>query len=384
MVQAALSQDYDVVTVDLSSGQVAADIDVLVLVAPQGLTDRERFAVDQYLMRGGSVVAAAGNYGISTDPYTGGLLLEPITDGIGSLLSAYGLTVEPELVLDTQNEPFPVPVTRQVGTMSVQEIQAVPYPYFVDVRSAGLASDNPIVSGLSAVTLQWASPVTVDATANISREVTSLIQSSADSWVSADAVAQPDYDTYPDLGFATGDTTQPETLAVAVLGSFTSAFKGQSAPAATTVDPTTGETVTDQSGVDAASDRVIESSPETVRLVLIGSGEFLDDTILNLSASMSGDRYLNNLQLIKNAVDWCGEDLELLGIRARGNSTHLLASLSEGQQSFWEGANYVLALLSLAARGIYWYLRRRNEKPMILPVPASAIDNPQPRQKEHH
>ena len=365
MVSSALSQDYHVTHVDLSSGQVPADIDVLVLVLPQGLSDSERFAVDQYLMRGGAVVAAAGNYGIDTDPYTGGLLLRPITDGIGSLLSAYGLTVEPELVMDPQNESFPVPVTRQVGTTTVQEIRAVPYPYFVDVRSAGMAADSAVVSGLSAVTLQWASPIAIDATANISREVTSLIRSSADSWVSAAAVAQPDYDTYPDLGFPTGDTTQAETLAVAVRGSFASAFRGQEPPAATTDSGANADTA---NAANAASNVVIDASPDTSRLVVIGSGEFLDDTILNLSASMNGDRYLNNLQLLKNAVDWCSEDLDLLDIRARGSNTHLLASLSEGQQSFWEGANYALALLALAALGVYWSLRRRNEKPLELPA----------------
>jgi hypothetical protein len=49
-----------------------------------------------------------------------------------------------------------------------------------------------------------------------------------------------------------------------------------------------------------------------------------------------------------------------------------LAPLSEGEQSFWEGANYVAALLALVVIGIVWNSRRRNEEPMEL-VPRDAV-----------
>ncbi|NJN81023.1 MAG: hypothetical protein HC802_01200 [Caldilineaceae bacterium] len=48
----SLSQDYEVRAVDLSSGQIPADLDVLVVVSPQSMSDVERFAIDQFLMRG--------------------------------------------------------------------------------------------------------------------------------------------------------------------------------------------------------------------------------------------------------------------------------------------------------------------------------------------
>ncbi len=57
-----LGRDYTVRDVDLTTGQVPAEIDTLVVVSPQGLDDKAKFAIDQYLMRGGSVIVAAGNY----------------------------------------------------------------------------------------------------------------------------------------------------------------------------------------------------------------------------------------------------------------------------------------------------------------------------------
>ncbi len=49
-------------SIDLQAGQVPPDVDTLVVIAPQNMTDKERYAIDQYLMRGGSVIVGAGNY----------------------------------------------------------------------------------------------------------------------------------------------------------------------------------------------------------------------------------------------------------------------------------------------------------------------------------
>jgi ABC-2 type transport system permease protein len=117
---------------------------------------------------------------------------------------------------------------------------------------------------------------------------------------------------------------------------------------------------------------IIETSPESARLVVIGSTEFVDDIVFNLSMSLSRDRYLNTLQFVQNTVDWSVEDLELLAIRSRGTSSRLLNPTAESQQSFWEGANYGFALLALVAIGAVWNVRRRNEEPMALVPPVGG------------
>ncbi len=370
----SLRQEYEVRTVDLSTGQVPADVDVLVVVAPQGMTDKERFAIDQYLMRGGSVVVAAGNYGITADQFGGGLALKPLEDGLREMLSSYGIQVEESLVMDPQNEPFPVPVTRQVGAFQVQEIQAIDYPFFVDIRPDRMASDSPIVSNLPAVTLNWASPITIDEEKNAGRQVTTLLQSSPASWTQADTNIQPNFDLYPDLGFPVGEEIKPYTLAVSVQGIFESYFKGKPSPFAE------GEaekgTETSQEPISTptppASIGTIEVSPETARLVVIGSAEFVDDIVFEISSRLVMDRYLNSLKLVQNAVAWSTEDLDLLNIRSRGTYARVLDPMTEREQSFWEGANYVVALVALIVIGILWNARRRNEQPMEL-LPPKAI-----------
>jgi len=365
-----LQQEYEVRLVDLSGGVVPVDVDVLVLIGPQGLDDKARYAIDQYLMRGGALVVAAGNMTIAPDPMTGGLGSQPVVDGLQEMLAHYGLTVEDRLVLDAQNEPFPVPVVRQVGGFQVQEIQAVPYPMFVDIRQDGMAKANPIVSNLAAVTLNWASPITVDSEKNAEREIEVLLTSSPQSWLQSDYTIQPDFELYPDAGFPQLSDTQTYTLAVSVRGVFESYFKDRASPLDVIDEMNLPEDEDVESApVQPSSVGTIETSSGNARMVLIGSLEFADDIVLELSAALGGSRYLNNLKLMQNAVAWTIEDLDLLEIRARGTAARVLAPLTENEQSFWEAANYVLALLSVVVLGIVSNVRRKQEAPIALLPP---------------
>jgi ABC-2 type transport system permease protein len=360
LLEQQLSQDYTVKPVDLTSGRVPGDIDVLVVVAPQGMSDKERFAIDQYLMRGGAVVVAAGNYTLSQQQLAGSLSVEALQSGLKEMLAGYGVTVRDALVMDPRNEPFPVQVQRQVGTGSVMEIQELGYPFFVDVRPDSMDKQNPIVSNLPAVTLQWTSPLEIDKEKNTGRQVSILLQSTDKSWLRTSTDVIPDSERYPDYGFPVEGEQAARPLAVAIRGSFESFFKDrpspvqETGPVTATVEPILG---------------TVTASPESSRLVVIGSVEFIDDPVLNISSRLSADRYLNNLQFVQNAVDWSVEDEDLLSIRSRGTYARLLKPLNEGDQPLWEGANYALALVALVVIGGVWTLRRRNEQPMPLVEP---------------
>jgi len=361
LVSQQLAQNYTVKSVDLSSGRVPGDVDVLVVIAPQSLGDKERFAIDQYLMRGGAVVVAAGNYILSPEQYGGSPMLEAVKDGLKEMLAYYGVEVGDTVVMDPRNEPFPVQVQRTVAGMSVLEYRQIPYPFFVDVRQDSMARESPIVANLSAVTLQWASPLEVNAEKNQNRKVVTLLQSSNSSWLRTSTDTQPDLQTYPSLGFPVEGEQKARPLAVSIRGSFESYFKGKPSPFQAGTEPSQGEGETQTAALGT-----IEVSPESSRLVVVGSAEFVDDVVLEISRSFSQDRYLLNLQFLQNAVDWSVEDEDLLSIRSRGTYARLLKPLEKDEQSFWEGLNYALALLALIGIGVVWNVRQRSEEPMVL------------------
>jgi ABC-2 type transport system permease protein len=371
-----LSQDYEVREVDLADGQVPPDIDVLLVVAPQGMTDTQRYGIDQFLMRGGAVIVAGSSYRVTVDPMTGLLTVAPITDGLQEMLVHYGVEVENSLVLDPQNEPFPIAVSRDVGGFAVQELQSINYPYFVDVRSDGMNSGNAMIANLPAVTLNWVSPVTVDETANSEREVTTLLQSTADAWTSSDTNIQPDMETYPEYGFQPAAEQASQPLAVSVIGSFTSYFADKESPLTTqTAQADTPPDAAPDAAPAAPSTGTIGQSPASARLVVIGSGDFINDTVFTISSQLAADRYLNSLQFVQNAIDWSVEDLDLLTIRSRGSSSRVLQPLAPDEQSIWEFSNYGFALLALVVIGLWWTSRRRAERPMKLtPNPYENVD----------
>ncbi len=367
-LQEQLRQDYTVRTVDLSTGQVPADIDTLLVIGPQNLTDQELFAIDQFLMRGGSVTLAVSNYQVAVDQFSGGLALQPAdTTNLLDWLANYGITIPQSLVMDTQNQPFPVTVARQVGNMQVQEIQAIDYPFFVDIRPDSMDTDSPILANLPAVTLNWASPVQLDEAKNEGRETAVLLQSSSGSWLTTNTSTQPNFDLYPQNGFPVEGKQQSYPLAVSVQGQFESYYKNNPSPFEAGAEDAIAATTTDQAPAQPVA--TITESPESSRLVVIGSAAFAEDSILQLSAALTQEQYLNNLQFAQNVVDWSAEDLDLLAIRSRGASVRVLQPMTEGEESVWETANYVVALAALVVVYALWRRRRRSEQPIeLLPV----------------
>jgi ABC-2 type transport system permease protein len=367
-----LSQEYSVRDVDLSLGQVPPDVDVLLVIAPRALGDMERYAIDQYLMRGGSVALALSPFIVGADQFSGSLYLQPSPTGLEEWLANYGIEIPESLVMDQQNQPFPVAVMRQAGGLQVQEIQAVDYPFFVDVRPDGMDTVNPIAANLPAVTMNWVAPVQLDEEKAAGLENSVLLRSSPQSWLRTDTSVQPDFSLYPQLGFAMETDQQAYPLAVSLQGSFASFYQDKPSPfedaaaggeaAAPAADPTLAGAPTPPPPPAGT----ITTSPESSRLVVIGSAAFAEDFVLQLSSRLTQDRYLNNLLFLQNVVDWSVEDLDLLAIRSHGSASRVLRPMVENQQSFWEAANYLVALVALLSIYYAWRVRSRNELPMEL------------------
>ena len=355
-VHQQLSQNYNMVLADLSQG-TAPDVDVLVIVSPRNMAPKEVLAIDQFLMRGGSVIVATGSFIVSPIQMGTGIGLEEVKEGLGDMLASYGVGIGKEMVLDTQNEQFPIQVRRNVGGVNVLDIERISYPPFVDIRRDGMDTDSPVTANMPAVTLQWASPLLIDQSMASGRDVSVFLRSTRKSWLRPSVDVDPDMEEYPVLGFPVEGDQRSYPLAVSIRGSFKSYFSDRPSPFED--DP-----------LGRSGPGLVDQSPESTRLIVFGSSEFLDDIILDLSRSISADRYLFNLQFLENAVDWALEDEDLLGLRARGTYTRLLQPLDESEQTIWEAANYLVALTALLILGLVWNVRQRGEPAMALVDPS--------------
>ncbi|NEV60303.1 Gldg family protein [Thiorhodococcus minor] len=371
LLEQSLQDSFSVRDTDLSSGQVPEDADLLMVVGPEALDEKQQFAIDQFLMQGGTVVLAASSFKV--DLSGGSISASQAQTGLEDWLSHQGITLEPALVLDPQNTPFPIPVERDVGGFIVREIQTLDYPYFPDVRSDGLAEDNGMTANLGQITMNWSSPISIDAEKNASRTVTTLIQSSANAWTSDSTNMQPDFEAHGGLGFPVGDDTGRKLLAVAIEGRFDSPFAGKPSPLlpeetaessddAADADPTMTEDAEEEDQTPVISG-VVESSPESARLILIGSSSFLTDTAISLANEATQTRYLKPVELVQNAAEWSLEDRGLLALRGRGQFGRMLEPVGQQTRLFWESLNYILALAGLAlVYLLYRQSRARRER----------------------
>ena len=352
-----LREDHNLKDLDLSNGSVPEDVDLLLLLAPDSLNERQMFAVDQFLMKGGTVVLATAAF--TSERTQRSIDLKPRNSGLEDWLKNYGVEIEKKVVLDTQNEQYPVPVRRNLGVLSVEEIQLVTYPPFVDVRGSGLNSENGITSGISQVTLNWPSPLLIDREKNKARKVTELLRSSDESWVNEKLTAIPDFKAY-ELGFPKTGAAEPHLLAAVVEGEFQSFFKGKDSPLLKKEEKKEPEGKDQESAKKEEKfevSGVIEKSPDSARLIIFASNDFVEDKTLQVSSLGSNTRYLNSLQLIENAADWSLEDRALLGIRSRGHFSKTMDPLTDNEKRGFEYLNYLLLLLGLA--GVYGVYRVR-------------------------
>jgi len=362
-----LAEEHNITSADLKGGRVPDEADLLLLASPDKLDEKQLFAVDQFLMRGGTVVLATSPFDIDSQ---GALSARKHDSGLNDWLTHHGITLEEKMVLDPQNAAFPIPVNRRIGGFVVRETRLVDYPYFVDVRGDGIERESGLAAGINQVTMTWPSPITLDEQKNRGRKVIRLLQSSDQSWTTDSLDIQPNFRAYGKLGFPAGEKRGRQLLAVAVEGRFDSYFKDKPSPLAAQEEEADADKAADETKEkkdDAGGDkvkapvitRVIDRSPESARIILFASNSFLTDKMLDLAASGLGTRYLKPVQLVENAIDWSLEDRGLLAIRGRAHFSRTLDPMDRESQVFWEYLNYGLALFGLLLIAL---IRRQTNK----------------------
>jgi gliding motility-associated transport system permease protein/gliding motility-associatede transport system auxiliary component len=358
ILRKAMSDEVRWLPTTLKDGQVPPAADMLMVLDPQNLNQEQVFAIDQFLMQGGSVMVATSPTEVTVGQSIDG---RTVNSGLEDWLAGYGLKLGKGLVLDPESGALPIPVERPIGGgLSVREIQLAAYPYIVDVRGAGLDPASPITASLGDLQVPWAAPIDVNAAKNKKRKLTTLLSSSNRSWVSDSPNLLPDYRTHPNLGFAPKGKRGARPLAVMLEGSFTSAFKGKESPvlAAAAKAKSTDKTKPAAGKPDSSTPvgRVIDHSPASARLILVGSGALFTDQANDLISQATGRRELRPAQFAENLVDWSLEDQGLMGIRSRTRFARTLAPLTREAQTSWEYGNYALALGGLV---LVWFLNRR-------------------------
>ncbi|TFH24239.1 MAG: ABC transporter permease [Myxococcales bacterium] len=364
-LQRELDVDFTVTRDTLKQGFVPGGVDVLIVARPGELDDRQMFAIDQFLMRGGSVIVLAGAYDASVE--TGTVAVTKTDKDLLTLLEAWEVKIEPGFVLDEQNARFPVPIQEKRGLFTLQRIHYMDYPFFVDIRRTGFNRTHPALSGLQNVVINWGSEIDLT-TVGQDVETEILLRSSDRSWTLKTKDVLPKTVSDAAAAFPPGTDLTDRPMAATLVGRFPSYFADRPSPLFTAGDETGAATEEDgdETGGDSTG-RTLKQSSASARLVLVGSSAFASDLVQGLGSQLgaSGGIYRGNFQLVHNLIDWAVADTDLLQIRGSGAFARTLVPLSDAEKTRWELANYLVVLMALAIVVGIAATTRRRARPML-------------------
>jgi len=300
-----LGQDKEVRSLEPTIKAIPDDLDVLVLVHPRELSQETLYAIDQYVLRGGKVLAfvdpiCVSEYEISPDTQTTGGLRP---SDLGPLLTGWGVTFDnTKIVADLE----------AMTSVRGQNGQPDQSPVWLSLRATNFDPNEPLTTHMENLMMPFAGCFEV--ATNTTLKVTPLIRSSKTSDL-ADAMTAQFGSEAVRRDFQAG--MKELNLAIRLSGTFPSAFPN-GRPAA---EKKEGEEQT-----PPADDRphLATGSAEGV-VILVGDVDMLYDRFcvqaLNFMGGFLGHQPINNnLDFFANVLDQVSGSAALVSIRARGKS----------------------------------------------------------------
>ena len=292
-----LKKQYAVQPVMPEAESIPEDLDALILVHPHGLSERTLFAIDQFLLKGGRLIAYVDPMCISTERnLQAGEMPQPSSD-INRLSSAWGITMDAQTIVadvaaatpinlgDGRAERLPAWLTlRGKDNLDRQEIVTAPLDN-VMLPFAGAFVGEP-VEGLTMTALAQASPDAVMISAYQARN--------------------------PAMMSTRGGAPAPDArLAVRLSGSFPTAFPD---------GPPVAEGETNEP--PATVDNWLKVSEKESSVVLISDADLLSNDFsargMNIFGQILYQPFNDNLNFTLNLLEQMTGNPALIGLRSRG------------------------------------------------------------------
>lgn len=280
------------------------DYRAILILAPQTpFSDQERFIIDQYLMRGGSILWAIDGIRLSEEvlQQEGFTPIIPLDLGLSEMFFRYGIRINPALVQDIQCLPIPVNVS---SDPEQPNLQPMPWTYAPLLLTS---QGSPITRNMGQVMSTFVSPIeAVGGEDGIEKRV--LLATSTASCLTATPGKVDLNDMNPNIEQF---KYQYIPIAVSLEGIFPSAYAHRMMP----------------DGI--ASDEKIRKQSTPTRQIVIASGSIVINEIQKGQILPMGyDRYsgmqFSNRDMIVNCLLWLTDSEGLINLREKDITLRLL------------------------------------------------------------
>ena len=307
MIMDIIRQLYAVQRVDNTTVEIDEEIDILMIVHPQGLSERMLYAVDQFVMRGGKTMVFLDPNADSMVSRTqqGNLIPAGMSSELPGLLEAWGIEFPGDKVL-TDNE-LALRVSMGQGQRPIAHLG------MLGAQRNFLTQSDSVTSRLE--TINMSSPGVIRQAAGAKTLFEALIVSSSDSMLMdarlLEDVTDPSilFDEFVSEGIS-------HTIVARISGVIETAFPDGrpivEVEALDEEDPTEEESVSEH----------LSSSNNEVNILVFADTDMLSDRMWVQVGQFMGQRiprpFSNNGDMVINALDNLGGGADLSSIRGRG------------------------------------------------------------------
>ncbi len=342
--------------------EIAADVDVLMLVHPKELTQETLYAIDQYLLTGGKglifVDPLAEADATQADP-ANPFVMPELSSDLNVLLDAWGISMASDKIAADAQLAMRVQTSSQRGPVEAN------YLPWLRITEAFLSADDFSTSELKLIHVGTAG--IIEQQEGSALEFTPLIQSSAQSMpMERDLVL---FQRDPNVMLAAfAAANQQQTLAVRLNGTAQTAYPD-------------GLVTDEDAAAPPASDQATQGE---LNVILVADTDILADIFWTRRQNFFGidipQTIANNGDFVINALENLAGNTDLISLRSRGEFsrpfTKVEAIRREAERQFRDQEQQLQARLDETERKIVELQQERGEGDLLLsPAQQRAIEN---------
>ena len=347
-ISQSLSRYYQI-----DRGTIGTDAAVLndykaVIIAKPTLpfSEKDKFVIDQYIMRGGRVLWLVDGVRVSPESLsTGGFTPAVELDlNLSDMLFRYGVRISPVLVEDVQSVLIPVNVAAKGEK---PQFQPTPWVYAPLLLTSG---DHPVTRNLAPVKANFASAI--EMVGDDKKLERNFLLASSDNTHILQTPAEISLAAMPDLTDKNYFNRSYVPVGVVLEGEFQSDFTNRMPP----------EEIVNPSAIQTKSvpgRQIMIADGDIIRNETVGTGD--NKKVIPLGF----DRYMNqqfgNKDLITNAVLYLTDKNGWMELRSRTVALRLLnKKITATEKTKWQIINVVIPPVVLLLAGLlYQWIRRR-------------------------
>ena len=292
-----LKRDFNVKEVEMTADKIPDDIKLMLVIHPKAISETTEYALDQFLMRGGKLVAFVDPFCAldHTSPQTG-MMPPPSSSTLEKLFKAWGLTFG---------------VTQVVADMEhIAQLQQGPNPAVLALNENSINKDDVVTADADNLLMAFTGAFSGQPVDGLTRTV--LIKSSKQSQLVDPMMAAMSAGQIQNNFVSSGIEY---SLAIRLTGKFKTAFPdGKPKPAKTNAEKKPDE---------KPAETGLKESAQPTAVVLVGDADMIQDPLSVQTIQGLNQRLImpinSNLAFAQGVVEQLAGDSNLIAVRSRAS-----------------------------------------------------------------